>query len=238
MSTMEIGGIKIRINRKDIKNIHLAVHPPKGSVTIACPEATKDDTLRLYLASKVSWIKRQQKLLQGKDRQSPRRYVTGETHYLFGKAYRLRVIPSLDKPKIAVKGKSVLELQVPAEASQAVKAEVFKEFYRKELKKLLSISIDEWCNRMEVKPEEWRVQSMKTKWGSCNTAKGSLLFNLELAKKPKSCIEYIVVHELVHLKERLHNERFVAYMDRYLPMWRKRRDELNALPVAHWDWEY
>lgn len=238
MSEIEIGGVKIRINRKAIKNIHLSVHPPEGKVTIACPESTKDETLRLYLASKIGWIKRQQKLLQGKDRQSPRKYVTGETHYLFGKAYRLKVLQMDGKPFVQVKGKSVVELNVHVGASVEAKAELMKEFYRVHLKIVLTKMVDDWCRKMDVQPEDWRVKAMKTKWGSCNTEKKTLLFNLELAKKPKTCVEYIVVHELVHLLERLHNDRFVSYMDRFLPMWRRRKEELNSLPVAHSDWEY
>lgn len=238
MSEIEIGGVKVRINRKAIKNIHLSVHPPEGEVTIACPEATPDETIRLYLTSKIGWIKRQQKLLQGKERQSPRRYVTGETHYLFGRAYRLKVIPAEGKPRVQVTGKTGIEMTVPPGTNPETKQELLKEFYRAKLKQLLARMIEDWCARMKVSPDNWQVKAMKTKWGSCNTVKGTLLFNLELAKKPKSCIEYIVVHELVHLKERLHNDRFVAYMDRYLPTWRTRKDELNSLPVAHVDWEY
>jgi len=238
MSEMEIGGVKIRINKKAIKNIHLSVHPPEGKVTIACPEATKDETIRLYLASKIGWIKRQQKLLQGKDRQSPRKYVTGETHYLLGKAYRLKVVPAEGKSGVRVKGKTVIELTVQKESTTEAKSELMKEFYRTHLKIVLLKMVDDWCRKMDVQPDDWRVKSMKTKWGSCNTVKKTILFNLELAKKPKSCIEYIVVHELVHLLERLHNDRFVSYMDRFLPKWRRRKEELNSLPVAHSDWEY
>jgi predicted metal-dependent hydrolase len=238
MMEIEIGGVKVRINKKAIKNIHLSVHPPEGKVTIACPEATKDETIRLYLASKIGWIKRQQKLLQGKDRQSPRKYVTGETHYLLGKAYRLKVVPAEGKSGVRVKGKTVIELTVQKESTTEAKSELLREFYRSQLKTLLTKMVDDWCRKMEVMPEDWRVKAMKTKWGSCNTEKRTLLFNLELAKKPKTCVEYIVVHELVHLLERLHNDRFVSYMDRFLPMWRRRKEELNSLPVAHSDWEY
>ena len=238
VSEVEVGGVKVRISRKAIKNIHLSVHPPEGKVTIACPEATKDETLRLYLVSKIGWIKRQQKLLQGKERQSPRKYITGETHYLLGRAYRLKVVPVEGKSQVRLKGKTGIEMQVRSGIETEEKMELMREFYRRELKKMLAWMVDERMEKMNVKPESWQVKVMKTKWGSCNPDKRTLLFNLELAKKPKSCIEYIVVHELVHLKERLHNDRFVAYMDRYLPMWRRRKEELNSLPVAHADWEY
>jgi hypothetical protein len=235
---MHIGDVEVVVKRKSIKNFHLSVHPPEGKVTIACPQITKDETIRLYLASKIGWIKRQQKLLQGKDRQSPRKYVTGETHYFLGKAFRLKVVPTEGRSVVKVKGKTLIELSVHKEASTELKGELIKEFYRTELKILLTKIVDEWCRKMNVEPEDWRVKVMNTKGGSCNTEKRTLLFNLELAKKPKFCIEYIVVHELVHLFERLHNDRFVALMDYYLPTWRRRKDELNSLPVSHSDWIY
>jgi predicted metal-dependent hydrolase len=235
---IELGGVEVRITRKAIKNIHLSVHPPDGKVTLACPVATPEDTIRLYLASKIGWVKRQQKLLQGKDRQSQRKYVTGETHYLFGRAYRLKVIQSVGNSNVQVKGKKRIELTVQSDMSEDAKQELMKEFYRAQLKKVLVKMIDDWSNKMNVSPEKWQVKAMKTKWGSCNTAKKSLLFNLELAKKPKSCIEYIVVHELVHLKERLHNDRFVYLMDMHIPKWREHKVELNKLPVSHAEWQY
>ena len=232
MSELEVGGILIRVNRKAIKNLHLSVYPPDGRVHIACPQSTTDETLRLYAASKLGWIKRQQKLLRGKVRQSERNYVTGETHYLLGKAYRLKVVETYGKAIIERKGKTQLTMHVPPTTTREAKATLLKEYYREELKPILEKMIHDWSSRMQVHPTRWRVQSMKTKWGSCNANTGSLLFNLELAKKPKSCIEYIVVHELVHLKERLHTDQFLAHMNRYLPMWRSRKEALNALPVG------
>ena len=232
MSELEVGGIQVRINRKSIKNLHLSVYPPDGRVLIACPQSTTDETLRLYIASKVGWIKRQQRLLRGKVRQSKRNYVTGETHYLLGKSYRLKVVTTDGKAGVELKGKTQLLMHVRADATRETKADLLTEYYRKELKKIIEKMIADWSNRMQVQPGKWRVQMMKTKWGSCNPQTASLLFNLELAKKPKHCIEYIVVHELVHLKERLHTDQFVAHMDRYLPMWRSRKAALNVLPVG------
>jgi predicted metal-dependent hydrolase len=192
----------------------------------------------LYIASKIGWIKRQQKLLREKPRQSPRKYVTGETHYFLGRSYRLKLISGHEKYGVTIKSKSTIEMMAPPDATIEMKSELMKAFYRKELKLLLTEMIFRWSQKMEVNPSLWQVKIMKTKWGSCNTEKETLLFNLELAKKPKSCIEYIVVHELVHLKERLHNERFTNHMDNYMPKWREHKSDLNKLPVSHAEWNY
>ena len=237
MSIIEIAGIEVKVTKKNIRNIHLAVYPPKGKVTLACPEATADETIRLYLTSKIGWIRRQRKVLEEKERQSPREYVSRETHYFLGKAYLLKIIPT-EGPNVVKAGKKFIEINMHPNTSKARREELMREWYRTELKHLLTGIIEKWEKKMELRLEDWHVRQMKTKWGSCNPKKKHILLNLELAKKPVHCIEYIVVHELVHLLERTHNEHFVALMDRYLPNWRRLRDELNKLPVSHVEWGY
>ena len=237
MSIIEIAGIVVKVTKKNIRNIHLAVYPPEGKVTLACPETTQDETIRLYLTSKIGWIRRQRKVLEEKERQSPREYVSRETHYFLGKAYLLKVI-STEGPYAVEVGKKFIVMHVHPNTSKARREELMREWYRAELKKLLTGIIEKWEKKMELRLDDWQVRQMKTKWGSCNPKKKHILLNLELAKKPVHCIEYIVVHELVHLLERTHNEHFVALMDRYLPNWKRLRDELNKLPVSHVEWGY
>ncbi len=238
MKQMEIGNISIEVVKKNIKNIHLAVYPPNGRVRIATPENVKDETLRLFTISKLSWIRKQQRKFAGQERQPERKYIQRESHYFLGKRYLLRVIES-DKPvKVAMKNKTYIDLHVKPNSTKEQRQYLMNEWYRAELKKPIPEIIARWEKKIGVLAEDWGVKQMKTKWGTCNIQKKRILVNLELAKKPVHCLEYIIAHELVHLLERLHNERFLGYMDKFVPRWKHYREELNKLPVSHIDWEY
>lgn len=235
---IEVGNISIEVVKKNIKNIHLAVYPPNGRVRLAAPEGVNDETLRLYTISKLAWIKRQQRKFELQVRQSERKYIQRESHYFFGKRYLLRVIEKNKPPQVTVSNKTYIELQVRPGASLEQRQSILNEWYRAELKKLIPELISKWESKMGVIVEEWGVKQMKTKWGTCNIEKGKIWLNLELAKKPVQCLEYIVVHEMVHLLERKHNDIFLAYMNKYLPKWKTLKDELNKLPASHVDWGY
>lgn len=235
---MEIGNISVEVVKKDIKNIHLAVYPPLGRVRLAVPENVKDETLRLFTISKLPWIRKQQRKFAGQERQPERKYIQRESHYFLGKRYLLRVIES-DKPvKVVLKSKTYIDLYVKPNSTKEQRQRLMNEWYRAELKKLIPEIIARWEKKIGVQAEDWGVKQMKTKWGTCNIQKKRILVNLELAKKPVHCLDYIIAHELVHLLERLHNERFLGYMDKFIPKWKYYRDELNKLPVSHIDWEY
>lgn len=234
---MEIGNISIEVVKKEIKNIHLAVYPPYGRVRLAAPVNVNDETLRLYTISKIPWIKKQQRKLAGQDREIERKYVHRESHYFLGKRYLLRVIDD-NKPKVVLRSRTYIDLHIKPDSTREQREHLMIEWYRSELKRIVPELLAKWEKKIGVQADDWGVKQMKTKWGTCNIQKKRILVNLELAKKPVHCLEFIIVHELVHLLERLHNERFLAYMDKFMPRWKYYRDELNKLPVSHIDWEY
>jgi predicted metal-dependent hydrolase len=236
--TIELAGLHIEVDKKKIKNIHLAVYPPDGRVRIACPEGVNDETIRLYLVSKLSWIKRQQKMLLGKHRESPRQFLNRESHYFLGKKYMLKVVEAKGPPQVTLVNKNFITIHISPGASISQKEKALKEWYREELKKRIPQYITKWEKKIGVQLEDWGVKTMRTKWGTCNINKKRIWLNLELAKKPVECLEYIIVHELIHLLERNHNDKFVAHMNHFLPKWKHYREELNSLPVSHLEWGY
>jgi predicted metal-dependent hydrolase len=228
---MTIGDLEIEVVQKAIKNIHLAVYPPVGRVRIAAPNEVSEETLKLFVLGKLPWIRKQQRRFNEQNRQTPRQYVNRESHYFLGRKYLLRVF-SLDekhrKSCVVVKSKSYIDMYVDDDASIEYKAILMREFYRNELKKVLHDLVAKWEIILSVSANNVAVKSMKTKWGSCNIENKSLLFNLELAKKPVECIEYVVAHELIHLIERHHNGNFRAHLDKFLPNWKSIKNELNG----------
>ena len=235
---IELADIKVKIDKKKIRNIHLAVYPPDGSVRISCPENLTDETIRLYLISKLGWIRRQQRMFRGKDRQSPRLYVNRESHYFLGKKYLLKVEESRGTPKVSIFGKNTIKLAIQPGASLEQKENAIREWHRAELKNRIPLYITKWEKKIGVQLEDWGVKQMRTKWGTCNIEKKRIWINLELAKKPIECLEFIIVHELIHLLERNHNDLFIAHMNHFLPKWKHYRDVLNSLPVSHVEWGY
>ena len=238
MEQITISNIKIDVVRKNIKNIHLAVYPPTGRVRIAVPLTVNGDAVRLFVISKLGWIKRHQRKFDGQERITPREYKNRESHYFQGKRYLLNIIEVDAPPKVVLKNKTYIDLYVRPETPVEKRHEIMTEWYRVELKKQIPAMILKWERVLNIKVDEWRVKQMKTKWGSCNIEKERIWINLELAKKPDYCLEYIIVHEMVHLMERLHNKRVLYYMDKYLPNWKKLKTELSKLPVNHADWKY
>lgn len=236
--TIEASNIEIEVIRKDIKNMHLAVYPPTGRIRLAAPIKTDSEVMRLFAISKIGWIKKHIKNFKEQPREAPKEYVSGESHYFLGKRYLLQVIQHTGSNTVKVKGHKTIQLLVKPNTTTESKANLIKEWYRQELKKQLPELIAKWEKVIGVKCNDWGVKHMRTKWGACNVDEKRIWLNLELAKKPLICLEYIVVHELVHLLERNHNEKFVAYMNTFMPKWKHHREELNKLPVVHWDWGY
>ncbi len=238
MTRIVIRDIEVSINRKSIKNLHLSVLPPDGRVRVSAPEHMSDQAIRLAVISKLSWIKRQQQDFAKQPRQSNREMISGECHYLWGRSYRLEVESLPGKHAINVKGPGKLLLRVTANTSTENRLKVLNGFYRDEMKLQTMKLIERWQPIIGVEAASWGIKKMKTKWGSCNPQSKGIWLNLELAKKPPECMEYILVHELVHLLERHHNKRFKDLMDRFMPNWRERRNLLNSLPLAYEDWQY
>jgi predicted metal-dependent hydrolase len=233
---MKIRGIEVLVLRKKIKNLHLNVLPPDGTVRVSAPLNMNDDAIHTFLATRLSWIKKQQAKFKGQERQSIREYVSGESHYFLGKRYRLEVQYG-DKLKVEIKNKKKIVLKVKPGSDAAKREKVINEWYRKELRKILIPMLKKWQEKIGVEASFWGIRQMKTRWGTCNEKTKRIWFNLELIKKPESCIEYIVVHELVHLLERTHNDRFVQLLDKYLPKWRSTKDDLNRLILAYEEWK-
>ena len=229
--TLKIGSIDIEIHRKDVKNLNITVHPPLGDVRVSAPLSMSETAVRMAIIGRLAWIKKQQADFNEQRRQSKREMMSGESHYLWGKHYRLNVIERHGKHVIKKHG-HWLDLYVSPNSTVENRRKVIEEFYRSELKIALDELLVEWQKRLQVKMNAYGIRKMKTKWGSCNTDAARTLFNLELAKKPYECLEYIVVHELVHLLVRTHNDEFKALMDLHVPDWKQRKALLKDQPLT------
>lgn len=228
----------MEIVRKDIKNLHLGVYPPHGRVRVAAPLVVSDEAVRLAVIDKLAWIKRQKNRFAEQSRQSQREMVNGESHYFQGRRYRLRVHIQEGPARVALRGITSLDLFVRPGASAEQREAVLLRWYREQLKVLIPPLLEKWQSVLGVEVAHWGIRKMKTKWGSCNVEARRIWLNLELAKKSTQCLEYIVVHEMTHLLERRHNERFMALIDQAMPNWRGLREELNFAPLGHENWTY
>ncbi len=227
----QIGSVTFELLRKPIKHMRINVLPPNGSVQVVAPDSFTDTAIRLAFIARIPWIKKQQQAFLQQARQSEREWVSGECHYLWGRSYRLQVIEHRGAHAVRNGKDNFLQLWVRPHTLPANKAKVLHAFYRQQLEDEVPKLLAKWLPKMGVHVQDWRIKRMKTKWGSCNIEAGRLWLNLELAKKPYACLEYVIVHELVHLLERKHNERFMNYMDQFLPSWREHRQLLNRMPL-------
>ena len=237
-SYLQLGSIEALVVRKPIKNLHLSVLPPGGRVRITAPEYMKDDAIRTFISTKLTWIKKQQSKFAAQERQTEREYVSGESHYFFSKRYRLEVVYEDDAPRVSVKGNSKIILRVRQKSTREKREKVMMEWYRKELRTVVDRAMSKWQKKIGIQAYSWRIKKMKTRWGTCNQKAGRIWLNLELAKKPIACIEYVVVYELLHLIEKRHNERFVNLLTKYLPKWRSQKEELNRFILSHEKWSH
>ncbi|PPF52134.1 metal-dependent hydrolase [Clavibacter michiganensis] len=232
---LTVRGLDIDVIRKDIKHLHVGVYPPDGRVRVAAPLGFDDEHIRLAVIQRLSWIWRQRKELQAAERQSLREMVTGESHYVWGLRKRLKVVERPGRGHVEVDGDR-LTLYLAPDASVAQRHSYLDRWYREQLRSALPDLINTWEQRLGVTVPKWTIRKMKTKWGSCNRETHHLWFNVELAKKHPDCLEYLVVHELTHYLDGTHGAQFTALMDRNLPDWRRRRDELNGAPLAEEKW--
>ena len=233
-----VSDVDVEVVRKDIKNLHLGVYPPNGRVRVAAPLILSDEAVRLAVIEKLAWIKRQQTKFVEQPRQSQREMVNGESHYFQGQRYRLRVYEEDCPPRVALHSIAYLDLVIRLGSSAEQREAVLLRWYREQLKLLVPPLMGKWQPLFGVEVAAWGIKKMKTKWGTCNREARRIWLNLELAKKPVHCLEFILVHEMVHLLERHHNERFTALMDRFMPQWRLCRDELNQSVLGHDEWTY
>lgn len=233
---MTVSGIDIDVVYKQIKNLHIAVYPPLGRVRVAAPERYDDDAIRMAVIQRLPWIKRQREEFRKTERQSEREMVNGESHYVWGQRYRLKVVHAPGKIRIEQVGNKLVMI-ASEESTTEQRQEAMTEWYRDELKREIPLVIRKWERELQTIVPKWTVRRMKTKWGSCNRESRHIWLNLELAKKNPSCLEYIIVHEMTHYVEGKHNDRFAELMDQRLPDWRSRRSELNGAPLSDEDWD-
>ena len=237
IATMKLNDLDVEVIHKNIKNVHLSVYPPDGKVKVSAPVSMTPDTVRVFVISKLGWIKKQQTKLQSQQREALREYIDRESHFVWGKRYLLKLEEKDAPPSVELKHSKMI-LSVRPGASLEKKQAILAAWYRNNLKQAVPALIEKWQARMDVTVQRFYVQRMKTKWGSCSVHSGSIRLNTELAKKPLVCLEYIIVHEMTHLLEPTHNSRFIALMDQFMPKWRFYREELNRLPVRHEEWGY
>ena len=235
---IEVSGLQVDVIRKDIKNLHLAVYPPAGRIRVSVPLRVSNEAVRLAVISKLGWIKRQQSRFVGQERQSQREFVTGESHDFQGRRYRLNVVVRDGPAKVVLRNNRRIDLFVRTGSEAFQRESIFLQWHRQQLKILIPSLIEKWQAVVGVQVVIWGVKRMKTHWGTCNVEARRIWLNLELAKKPEPCLEYIIVHELVHILERNHGERFAALMDQFMPQWRLYREKLNHAALGHEIWKY
>lgn len=233
--TIEVGEITIAVTRKKVKHVHLSVHPPNGEVTLVAPEGTRLEVARAYAISRLAWIRHQQAILRGQARETPRQFVERESHSLWGRRYLLTIEEQDVKPSVSL-GHRTIRLTVRPGSSPDKRAAVMHEWHKSLLHVAVPALIQKWEPTLGVKVSGYYLQRMKTKWGSCNHRKRHIRLNTELVKKPKDLLEYVVVHEMLHLIAPTHSEQFVALLTKHYPAWGEARAELNALPLAAERW--
>ena len=234
--TIHIGEIAVALTRKDVKHVHLSVHPPSGRVTLVAPEGTRLEVARAYAVSKLRWIRDQQAKLREQARETPRQFVERESHTLWGRRYLMTVLHREAKPCITLDHKRIT-LTVRPGSDAGRRAAVIHEWHKSLLHEVVPTLIKKWESKLEVKVAGYYLQRMKTKWGSCNHKAGHIRINTELVKKPKDLLEYVIVHEMVHLLEPTHSDRFTAILEEHYPNWREARAELNELPLTAEVWK-
>lgn len=237
MTTIQLGDITVEVVQKEIKHVHLSVYPPDGRVRVAAPRRMDVETIRVFVIAKLDWIKKQQHKMRAQERETPREYLDRESHFVWGRRYLLRV-DEADAPPAVELAHSTMILRVRPGTDTARRRSIVDAWYRQQLKDAVPPLLARWEPILGVKAQRFFVQRMKTRWGSCNPRDQHIRLNTELAKKPPECLEYVLVHELVHLLEPSHNAHFVALMDQVLPNWRLLRQRLNELPISHDDWDY
>ena len=233
--TIQVGEIPITVTLKDVRNVHLSVHPPDGHVTLVAPNSTRLDVARAYAISKLGWIREQQHNLKNQARETVRQFIERESHYLWGRRYLLTVVYRDAKPSVTLDHKRIT-LTVRPGSDVEERAKVFHDWHKSLLHEVVPSLIQKWEAKLGVEVTNYYLQRMKTRWGSCNHQANHIRINTELVKKPKDLLEYVIVHEMAHLLEPTHSDLFVAILDEHFPTWREARVELNELPLSAESW--
>lgn len=221
-----VNGIEVFVVKKSIKNMHLYVKPPEGRVEVSAPIGLSDESIELFVRTKIGWIRRQQEKFEKQPRQTEREYVSGEAFYVWGRQYYLLVNYSNKGNSLVLDGDKAI-LTVREDSSVEQRERFINEWYREMLKAEIERVLPKWEEITGLHPDGWQTKNMTTRWGTCNVKTRKIWLNLQLAKKPIDCLEYVILHELAHLEVKHHNEQFIAIMDRHMPNWREIRKELN-----------
>lgn len=237
-SKNKICDLEIHTIKKDIKNIHLGVYPPDGRVKVSAPNKTTDEAINVLIISKMPWIKKQQSKFNKQERQTKREYVSGESHFFMGNRYILNVINSHSLPRVEIKRKTQMDMYATPETTVEKREELLNSFYRSELKRQIPALIEKWEKITGIRVREFRIKKMKTKWGSCSPKSQRVWINLELAKKPRHCLEYVIVHEMTHLVEKNHTEKFKVLLGSFMKQWNQFKEELNNSELGYSKWEF
>ncbi len=235
-SIIKVNNLIVDVLKKDIKHIHLNISPPYGEIRVSAPMKTTDESIKLFIISKLSQIRKQRDKFEKQERETERKYVTGESHYFKGQRYLLKIIDHKGNPKVVLRNTKFMDLYIDKSSSTEKKKKALNNWYRRELKKILPPLIEKWSKKMKIDILDYRIKYMKTKWGTCNKEAGRIWINLELIKKPTHHLEYIIVHEMTHFLERNHNDRFVKLMNKFMPQWRTVKGELNNFILCYEDW--
>jgi predicted metal-dependent hydrolase len=233
--TIHLGDITITVTRKNVKHVHLSVHPPNGRVTLVAPTSTRPEVARAYAASRLAWIRKQQRGLRSQARETPRQFVGRESHFVWGRRYLLTITEHDTKPSVSLSHRRLI-LTVRPGTSRDKRDAIVHRWHKSLLHDAVPALIRKWERKLGVNVTGYFLQRMKTKWGGCNHRRGTIRLNTELVKKPKDLLEYVVVHEMLHLLEHTHTERFIALLSRHYPTWREARAELNELPLTAEVW--
>ncbi len=227
MTVIKVGDLAVEVTKKNIKNIHLGVYPPVGRVRLSAPLASDNEKIRLFIVSKIPWIRKNQRKFINKERQSLREYISRESHYFQGRRYLLNLDIAPNNKNTVLLKKSVIQLKLKEQFDTQKRKEILESWYRETLRERLAPFIKKWENQLGVISKEWKIKKMKTKWGSCNQDARRVWFNLELAKVDDYCIDYVVMHELAHLKVRNHGKQFIQILNTNMSDWEQRRAQLN-----------
>lgn len=226
---ISVSDIRVEVTLKDIKNIHLAVYPPDGQVRLSAPKTKSKESLRMFVINKLGWIRKHKKDIKNQVRETDRKFIQGESHWVDGQRLRLNIIEHDEPPSVSIRNKKYIDLLIRPESSKEKKEQIIKGWYREQLKDKIPSLIDKWEKKLGVNVKQWGVRQMKTKWGSCNTEAQRIWLNLELAKKAPELLDYVILHEMAHLIERNHNDRYKAILDEHMPTWKTRREKLNEV---------
>lgn len=232
ISLIEVAGFPVEIVRKPIKNLHVGVYPPDGRIRVAAPGAVSQGAVRVAILTRLPWIKRQKRSFESQARETKRQYVSGETHFVFGKPHRLQVVNGSLRHQMEIAPDRLI-MHVPQASTPEKRAGYARSWQRRILREKATPRVEKWATSLNQSVPEWGIRRMKTKWGSCNPDSGQVWINLELFKKPLVCLDYVVFHELAHFISPKHDEKFVAVLDQFMPTWRQIRADLNSLPLGY-----